>query len=322
MPLIVEAVSPVALAAREGLSGSPKSLPPWLFYDEAGSQLFEQITVLPEYYLTRTERGILKAHAGEILRGVGGPVTVVELGAGTATKTGLLLAAAAEMQGTVEYQPIDVSATALEEAQAWIEARDSGGAGDARGGELHHGRDTDRTDAGDAGAGAVYRVQYWEFFAGGRAGEFCGTCGSSWSQGMRCCWERIWLRGPNKSVGRLRAAYDDAQGVTAAFNKNILARLNKEMGARFSLDCFRHSARWNEGQSRMEMHLESMVDQVVTVPGVGRIEFKAGETIHTENSYKFDAARLDGLLVPAGFAAERSFMDAEELFAVTLAVAV
>ncbi len=119
--LIAESIDPVALAAVEGLSAATKTLPPWLFYDERGSVLFEQITELPEYYLTRTERGILEANADRILARVGDAVTIVELGAGTATKTGILLRAASGRQGEVLYQPIDVSPTALEEARDNIE---------------------------------------------------------------------------------------------------------------------------------------------------------------------------------------------------------
>ena len=121
MPQLAEAVDPVAVTVRLGLSSPQKTLPPWLFYDEAGSQLFEQITALPEYYLTRTERALFAQHASDILKAMGSAVSFVELGAGTAAKTGILLEAATQQQLEVLYQPIDVSATALAEAQRHLE---------------------------------------------------------------------------------------------------------------------------------------------------------------------------------------------------------
>ncbi len=320
MASIVEVESAVAVAAREGLLREQKSLPPWLFYDEAGSQLFEQITVLPEYYLTRTERGILAASAETILRQMDGPVTLVELGAGTATKTGLLLGAAARMQGRVLYQPIDVSASALDEACAWIEA------------ELPEvsvrpkvaNYVTERIRVERPAGMKVLALSIGSSignFSPGEARGILENLRAELQPGDGLLLGTDLGPGKNKSVARLVAAYDDAQGVTAAFNRNILARLNRELGTSFNLDCFRHVARWNGVESRMEMHLEALTPQTVDVGG-REVAFAKGETIHTENSYKFGAGSVGGLLEGAGFAAAERFTDAEELFAVTLAVAV
>ena len=320
MGSIVEVESAVAVAAREGLLREQKSLPPWLFYDEAGSQLFEQITVLPEYYLTRTERGILAASAETILRQMDGPVTLVELGAGTATKTGLLLGAAARMQGRVLYQPIDVSASALDEACAWIEAELPEVSVRPKVANYVTERIRVERPAGMKALALSIGSSIGNF-SPGEARGILANLRAELQPGDGLLLGTDLVPGKNKSVARLVTAYDDAQGVTAAFNRNILARLNRELGTSFNLDCFRHVARWNAEESRMEMHLEALTPQTVDVGGQ-EVAFAKGETIHTENSYKFGAGSVGGLLEGAGFAAAERFTDAEELFAVTLAVAV
>ena len=326
MQTIVDVLNPVAVAAREGLAGTPKTLPPWLFYDAMGSQLFEEITRLPEYYLTRTERGILAASADEILRTMAGRVTLVELGAGTATKTGLLLAAAARRQGSVLYQPIDVSATALDEARDNLERTIPGVV--VRAQVANYITETIRVErpAGEKVLG---------LYIGSSIGNFSPEQGQEILRNLRAQLrpgDALLLGtdlapGASKSVATLMAAYDDAAGVTAAFNLNILARLNRDAGTDFAVERFRHMVRWNEAESRMEMHLQSLACQTVTLPadlaGAGTpVEICKGETIHTENSYKFTARHIEGLLAEAGFAPTRTFHDAERLFAVTLAAAV
>ena len=261
MPTIVDVVSPVALAAREGLLGEPKTLPPWLFYDEAGSRLFEEITQLPEYYLTRVERGILAGSADAIVRGMGGPVTIAELGAGTATKTGLLLAAAAKVQKRVLYQPIDVSASALDEACVWIEAEIPGVTVAPQ--VANYITESIRIERSKG-------TKVLALYIGSSIGNFSPDEASGILVNLRARLQpgdalllgTDLAPGVNKSVARLVAAYDDAQGVTAAFNRNVLTRLNVELGTDFNVECFRHVARWNGAESRMEMHLESLVEQV------------------------------------------------------------
>ncbi len=325
MPHIAEALEAVTNAARGGLSGFPKTLPPWLFYDEAGSLLFEQITELPEYSLTRTERALLAEHAEEILTALGTEATIVELGAGTATKTGLLLAAAAARQATVLYQPIDVSPTALEEACVQLSAGIAGltvrpQVANYVTEPIHVRREAHKKVL------ALYIGSSIGNFSPDEAQAVLAKLRQQLRPGDHLLLGTDLAPGPQKSVGSLIAAYDDAQGVTAAFNLNILRRLNRELEANFDLSRFRHEARWNAAESRMEMHLTSTCNQTVSLPAhwadpAMHVQFTLGETIHTENSYKFDTERVRTLLLPS-FRPVRSFCDAEDRFAVTLAEAI
>ncbi len=323
----------IAEAARHGLTSTPKTLPPWLFYDVHGSELFEQITRLPEYYLTRTERDLFTTYADEILSAVtgtkGDSITVAELGAGTATKTGVLLEALAKRQGNVLYQPVDISASALDEA-CTLEA---------------------------AIPGLTVRPQVanyiTESFAIERSrntrvlalyiGSSIGNFSPDEARAILCNLRHNLHPGDalllgtdlapapegsdsGKSVSTLLAAYNDQQGTTAAFNRNILDRLNRELRTNFAADRFRHCAIWNEEHSRIEMHLQSTGAQTIQIPAHGglaalTIHFAAGETIHTENSYKFCGSAIGALLTGSGFATTRTFTDPAGLFAVTLAAA-
>ena len=330
--MVPAAVDFVGATVREGLQADCKWLPPWLFYDEAGSLLFEQITTLPEYYLTRTERGIL-AHNADAILDETGPVSVVELGAGTATKTGLLLRAAAHRQGRVLYQPIDVSSTALDEARRSLEADIDGVV--VLPVVANYITESIRV-VREAGYGVL------ALYIGSSIGNFSPEEARGILTNLRAelrVGDFLLLgtdlapdlvsggTGSLKSEARLVAAYDDPQGVTAAFNLNMLARLNREVGTDFKLDCFQHEARWNASESRMEMHLKSKAEQVVTIPAGDlarpvRIHFAAGETIHTENSYKFSLRRVAAMLEETGFGIARSLLDDDRLFVVTLAEAV
>jgi dimethylhistidine N-methyltransferase len=310
-----EAVLTEAIA---GLSVRPKTLPPWLFYDEAGSALFEKITELPEYYLTRAERTIFAERGADIISSVDHPLTIAELGAGTASKTGLLLAAAARRQPTLLYQPIDVSPSALEHAVSTLPV------------EI---------------PGLVVRPQVANYITDGYSIERPGDCcvlalyigssiGNFGPEEARAILRKLrkQIKGtgdaillgvdlaPNRSktMEQLIAAYDDSAGVTAAFNKNILARLNRELGADFNLDAFRHHACWSAQHSRIEMHLVSTVAQTVTIEDE-RIDFASGESIHTENSYKFTERGLRELLHDSGYSSPQWFSDADHHFAVALA---
>ena len=317
----VAAPSPVLAATMTGLTQTPKTLPPWLFYDEAGSQLFEQITELSEYYLTRTERGIFAQHAHEILLQRPGGRTIVELGAGTATKTGILLRAATELQEGVLYQPIDISPTALEEARQNIEANIPGVTVFAQTANYITEPYTLVREPGRSVL-ALYIGSSIGNFSPGEARAILTSLRVQLEPGDSLLLGTDLAPGPNKPISTLLAAYDDAAGVTAAFNRNVLVRLNRELGADFELDCFRHQARWNAAESRMEMHLESLSAQTVRIPGCRPIQLAAGETIHTENSYKFTAESIASLLADSGFSAAATFTDPQQLFAVTLAEAV
>lgn len=313
-----DAVLNEALRGLTVPTGKQKTLSPWLFYDEAGSALFEQITELPEYYLTRAERSIFAERDDEIISSIRHPLTIVELGSGSASKTGLLLAAAMRRQPEVLYQPIDVSASALEQAAVSLLAAIPGVVVRPQiANYITNGYTIERPH--DGGVLALY--------IGSSIGNFGPDDAHSILRKLRKQVKNIGdaiLIGvdlaPNrhKTVEQLVAAYDDAAGVTAAFNKNILARLNRELGANFNLDAFRHRAFWNPQDSRMEMHLQSTVSQTVTIEGQA-INFAHGESIHTENSYKFTERGLRALLHECGYSSPQWFEDAGHQFAVALA---
>jgi len=318
----------VAHEAVTGLTATPRTLAPWLFYDAAGSQLFEQITQLPEYYLTRTERAIFTAHADEILALAAGNrcITMAELGAGTATKTGILLRAAIRRQSHVSYQPIDVSESCLIEARESLESTIPG--------------------VTVLPQLANYITQPISIMRPPRAGILALYIGSSIGNFSPVEARAILVNlraqlrpgdtlllgtdlapGAHKSVAALLAAYDDAAGVTAAFNVNILTRLNRELDSDFDTARFAHRAIWNPSQSRIEMHLESTCSQRVAIPANAfspalRLRFEPGETIHTENSCKFTRASIEALLSDSGFSIIRTFTDEQALFSVTLAGAI
>jgi dimethylhistidine N-methyltransferase len=323
---IAEAVDPAAAAVRSGLSEAQKSLPPWLFYDEAGSQLFEEITALPEYYLTRTERALLERHADEIIL-IPPDLTIVELGAGTAVKTGILLREATRQAlRPVIYQPIDISPSALEEARQNITANIPGITvrplvANYVTEKIHLRRERGQDIL------ALYIGSSIGNFSPAEARSILANLRSQLKPGDNLLLGTDLAPGHNKSVETLLAAYDDSAGVTAAFNLNILARLNRELGAGFDLDRFAHQARWNAAESRIEMHLASTCAQTIHIPAnsagpAQTLHFTAGETIHTENSYKFTAAMLAELLTPSGFRTSQTFYDPDCLYALTLAEAI
>jgi L-histidine N-alpha-methyltransferase len=337
-PLVLDPVTEsVAYEARTGLTATPKTLSPWLFYDEAGSDLFEQITELPEYYLTRIERGIFSAHAEEILREAAathgphsaGKLTLIELGAGTATKTGLLLAAAVRQQGSIVYQPVDVSETALAAARDNILTNIPGV--------------TVRVQVADYTREALPlnrlpNTRTLALYIGSSIGNFTPEAAKKVLRNLRAQLlpgDTLLLgtdlapsadSSERKTEATLLAAYDDAAGTTAAFNLNVLTRLNRDLAADFNTENFRHKVLWNPTESRMEMHLESLIAQRVHLPANSSgpaltLDFARGETIHTENSYKFTPAAVEALLSSASFAVTKSWQDPHHLFAVTLATA-
>jgi dimethylhistidine N-methyltransferase len=315
LPTVHDAVLSAALT---GLTATPKSLPPWLFYDERGSQLFEQITALPEYSLTRTERALFTAHADEIFLALSAPVTIAELGAGTSAKTGVLLRAATRFQPEVLYQPIDVSASALEAADATLASIPGLRVQPHVANYITEPYLISRQP--DTKILALYIGSSIGNFAPAEATAILRTLRAHLLPGDALLLGVDLAPSPQKSVASLVAAYDDAAGITAAFNKNILTRLNRELESDFNLDAFAHRARWNAAESRMEMHLESLTAQTAQLAGK-RITFATGETIHTENSYKFSAESLSALLSGAGFTTTRTFQDPARTFAVTLATA-
>jgi L-histidine N-alpha-methyltransferase len=320
LPQITEnAESPVASAVREGLNRRPKRLPAWLFYDEDGSNLFDQITCLPEYYLTRTERQILSDHAQEILSQATGSeptrLHIAELGAGSADKTRLLLKAAVDRQQTLIYEPVDVSSSALEAARERIEREIPGVEVCPRVLNYTQGLDLEPTANGE---------RRLVLYIGSSIGNFEPLEGVNVLKGVRAGLEPgdTLLLGVDllKPEATLLAAYDDKLGITARFNLNMLARLNRELGAGFDLGSFGHRALWNPIDSRIEMHLESLIRQSVSIPALDlEVAFNAGETIHTENSYKYGPGQPEELLFSSGFLPETTWLDPQEWFAVCLA---
>lgn len=308
----------LATEVRAGLTARPKRLPCHLLYDARGSALFEAITELPEYYLTRTELGIFRECAGEIARRAGPPRSVIELGAGTGAKTRTLLDAVVQARRTAgartpaAYYPIDVSKSALE-----IAARSL-----AHPGLLISplvGRYQERLPAVPALPSPRLML-----FIGSSIGNYEPPAAGRLLAQVHAALGKgdSLLLGADlrKPAHILLPAYDDAAGVTARFSKNVLARINRQLGADFDLDSFRHVALWNPAESRMEMYLESACDQRARVPALGlTVEFTRGERLHTENSYKLTRkAQLD-LLIGAGFTPEATWLDPDSLYAVHLA---
>ncbi len=311
----------VASTVSEGLACRPKRLPAWLFYDAAGSRLFDAITELPEYYLTRTERSILAARARAIVHHASGGVRVhvTELGAGSADKTRLLLRAAVDHQRNVVYEPVDVSASALHAARERIEREIPGVTVAPRVLDYTDG-DGQRLHFGPTEHGERRLVLY----IGSSIGNFEPREASRVLRRVRAGLSEgdSLLLGVDlvKDEATLRAAYDDAAGVTARFNRNLLVRLNRELDADFDLKSFEHRAVWNAGKSRIEMHLASRCSQQVRLEALNRaVNFACGETIHTENSYKYKPGHAEAMLAAARFAPTQTWTDAQGWFAVCLA---
>lgn len=319
-PSLPEAVyTPLGSEVYSGLTSFPKKLSPWLFYDEEGSELFEKITELPEYYLTRTERNIFSSYADEIIAAASDNdrLTIIELGAGTATKTGLLLSAAVHAQGSILYQPIDVSPTALEQAQQRISEEIRGVTVLPRVADYTEGLEAIDVD------GCRKMVLY--------IGSSIGNFDPAQARALLKSVRRQLSPGDSvllgvdlvKDLRLLLAAYNDTSGITAAFNKNVLTRINRELGGNFNLKRFRHRAIWNREKSRIEMHLESLIAQRVSLPELELdIAFLRGETIHTENSYKYTREAVVRMLASAGFRLRSVWSDPENWFGVFLGTAI
>lgn len=314
----------VATAVRDGLVAWPKRLPAWLFYDAIGSRLFEAITRQPEYYLTRTERGILAAHAPQMIAHAadGAHLRIAELGAGSADKTRILLKAATARQTAVVYEPVDVSGSALNGARERIEREIPGVSVSARVMDYTNG-DRERLHFGPIGLGERRLVLY----IGSSIGNFEPHEATRLLRRTRAGLKQgdSFLLGIDlvKDETTLLAAYDDAAGVTAAFNRNLLVRLNRELDADFVPEAFAHRAVWNAAQSRIEMHLVSRAAQSVTLDALDlTVDFARGESIHTENSYKYRPGQAEALLAQAGFSPSGTWTDARGWFAVCLGKAV
>ena len=298
------AIPSFAREVEEGISGFPKTLPCKLFYDATGSELFEEITRLPEYYLTRTELAILEEHAAEMVRAAGQNLTVVELGAGTAAKTCSLLRALTRRQMRVSFFPVDISPAALGEARERVSAECP--------------NVSVRPVVADFAEGFGFlrdiRGRKLVLYLGSSIGNFDPESAVKMLSQVRreLAAGDALLLGTDmvKNPSILVPAYDDTQGVTAEFNKNVLRRLNRDLQADFDLDAFRHVALWNPIRSRMEIYLESLRTQMVTLRLLQlTVRIHVGERIHTENSYKYTLPMAHEMLRDAGFNLERSWFD-------------
>jgi L-histidine N-alpha-methyltransferase len=297
---------------REGLTREPKELPPKWFYDQRGSELFAEITRLPEYYLTRRERAILAERAREIADETRA-VTLVELGAGTSEKTRFLLDALSAAGSLRRFVAFDVSESTLRESAVRIADEYPGIGVTAVVGDFEH-------HLGTIPAGARRLVA----FLGSSIGNFTGPERVEFLSGLRAVLEQgdAFLLGIDlvKDPERLVAAYDDREGVTAEFNRNVLLVVNRELGADFRPECFDHVARWNSEQEWIELLLRSRLEQRVSVPAADiAVEFRRGEELRTEISAKF---RRDGVrreLEAAGFVLRRLWTDPRGDFGLALA---
>ena len=295
---------------RKGLLSRPRSIPPVWFYDETGSKLFDEITRLPEYYLTRSEKSILSEWSGEIVAKSGAD-TLVELGSGTSEKTRLLLDAMASGGSLRRVILLDISEEVLTDAAEKIVDRYDV--------HVHAVVGDFRTDLSKLPADGV---QLWAFL-GSTIGNFTPSERASMLRGLRSALgsDGRLLLGTDlvKSPDRLTAAYDDAEGVTARFNLNVLAVLNAALGSNFDLAKFDHVAAWNQSDRWIEMRLRAAEPQQVELPGLAvQIELAEGEEILTEISAKFDPKDLEAELAAAGLHTEASWRDREGNFQLSL----
>lgn len=303
-------VEDFAAAVEAGLTADPKRLDCAWLYDARGSQLFEAICDLPEYYPTRSEREILENHAADILDCTPSDLTLVELGSGSSTKTRVLIDELLRQRGALTYVPIDISPSILEASSREL-LRDHPGL------DIH-------------GLAMQYKDglhQLRELFPGPKLVIWLGSTVGNLPRPEAAVFLRAmredldptdrFLMGIDlrKDPGVLERAYDDAQGVTARFNLNVLARVNRELGGNFDLDAFRHRAHYDPEIGRIEMHLVSTRAQTVRIERLGlEVAFEAGETIHTESSHKYSPREIEELVSAAGFTLNGQWMDAARRF--------
>ena len=296
-------------AVLKGLAHRPRSLPCRFLYDARGSELFEEITKLDEYYPTRVETALLEAHGAEIAELAGPGRALIEFGSGSSRKTSLLLGA---LKRVPAYVPIDISPESLQEAAEWLAKR--------------HPRLQIVPRIADfiTTRSLPFAAQGWPklgFFSGSTIGNLGHV------DARNFLTNAARLLGPGskflvgvdlkKSPSILIPAYNDAHGVTAAFNLNLLARINRELGGTFDTSRFAHDAVWNETQGRMEMYLVSLAEQIVGVAGRA-CSFARGERIHTENSHKYSVEAFQALARAGGWHPVKAWTDPDRLFSLHL----
>ncbi len=303
---------------RRGLTATPKFLLPHYFYDALGSALFSAICELPEYYVTRAEEEILVSRATEIAAAFGPRVRLVELGSGSARKTRHLIDAILKRQPALDFFPIDVDAGILESSSHDLLNDYPGLSVTAICGDFRSPATLLHPFLPPSDARTIV------LFLGSSIGNLDPTAAGAMLANLRTALnpgDALFLGADlRKSPSILEPAYDDPLGVTAAFNRNLLARINRELGGTFDIASFSHRAWYNEAEGRIEMHLVSGKAQRVLIDGY-EVAFEEGESIHTENSYKYDDASLHALAGAGGFAIERRWSDSNGYFADLLMVA-
>lgn len=303
---------------RAGLTAPRKSLPPRWFYDALGSSLFDAICFLPEYYVMRAEAEVLTTHVGEIAAAFGADANLrlVELGSGLARKTRILLDA---LPDNIEYVPVDVDAATLERAGRDLLSEYERLRIVAVAADFSRPSNALRALAPPRGRTVV-------LFLGSTIGNLDPDAAVAMLTDLRSALapgDALFLGADlRKSKTVLEPAYDDALGVTASFNLNVLARINRELGGHFDLAAFRHRAFYDAKLGRIEMHLASRRTQRVRIDALDLdVDFAKGETIHTESSYKHNAATLAALAKASGFTIEKTWTDSSEWFADVLMIA-
>lgn len=303
---------------RQGLTRPRKSIPPHHFYDELGSVLFDAICKLPEYYVTRAESEIFAHHAAAIAAAFGSPARVVELGAGTARKTRLLLDQLRNRP--LEYVPVDVDATLLQRVGSELTGEYDNLHVTAVCGDFRR----PSVPIGAVGTAAAGRTVV--LFLGSSIGNLDHDDAVAMLRDLRGALadgDLLLLGADLRKAGSiLEPAYDDALGVTASFNRNLLQRINRELGGHFDVRSFAHRASYDEALGRVEMHLVSNDRQTVRIDGLGLdVTFEAGESIHTESSHKYDTATLETLASLSGFSLGEGWRDTSDRFVDVLLVA-
>jgi L-histidine Nalpha-methyltransferase len=303
---------------RTGLSSEPKQLFPKYFYDELGSQLFEAICLLPEYYLTRAENEILTRYADDIVSEVSAEkVSLIEMGSGSALKTRLIIEALLKRQPELLYTPVDISATALEQSSRVLLQSYPELIIDAYASDYYEAIRQLRSQK---------RGRTLALFLGSNIGNFDVEEAHTFLRALRGVLEvgDALLLGVDlrKDARTLEEAYDDALGVTASFNLNLLTRINREFEADFNLRAFRHQVVYNEELGRVEVYIVSLRKQTVSIRRLNmEIQFAEGERLHTENSYKYDPAGLSQLAHATGYTRARTWLDEREQFSSNLFIA-
>ena len=316
---------------RRGLSTKPKRFLPKYFYDQLGSQLFEAICLLPEYYLTRAENEILERYSDEIVAEINGDtnrgpdtggrrgrVALIEMGSGSASKTRLIIEALLRKQDELLFIPVDISASALDSSsrillQSYPQLKVEAYAADYF--------------AGLSELGKTQRARTLALFLGSNISNFDPDEALKFLRALRQVLSEgdALLLGADlkKDKSILEAAYNDALGVTAAFNLNVLARINRELGGNFDLRAFQHRAFYNEDVGRVEIYIESLREQTVTISQLDmEVQFGEGEQIHTENSYKYDLSDIGTLASETGFTRAQTWLDQKQQFSSNLLLAV